>query len=91
MRVASVASVGAMSSPTSALTSVDLPAFSVPASAMRIGWFSRLPMRSSSLCTSARLRYAASARYAATVPPRIARTCSLVLSFSNPFRLPEDQ
>ena len=30
MRVASVASVGAMSSPTSALTSVDLPAFSVP-------------------------------------------------------------
>ena len=42
MRVASVASVGAMSSPTSALTSVDLPAFSVPASAMRMGWL-RLP------------------------------------------------
>ena len=41
MRVASVASVGAMSSPTRALTSVDLPAFSVPASAMRIGWLSR--------------------------------------------------
>jgi hypothetical protein len=37
MRVASVASVGAMSSPTSAFTSVDLPALSVPASAMRMG------------------------------------------------------
>ena len=54
MRVASVASVGAMSSPTSALTSVDLPALSVPASAMRIGWLSRRPIRSSSLCTSGR-------------------------------------
>ena len=41
MRVASVASVGAMSSPTSAFTSVDLPAFNVPASAMRIGRLSR--------------------------------------------------
>ncbi len=52
--VASVASVGAMSSPTNALTSVDLPAFSVPASAMRIGSLSLAPMRSNSWKTSGR-------------------------------------
>lgn len=54
IRVASVASVGAMFSPTSALTKVDLPALSVPANAMRMGSLSCQPIRSSSLNTSGR-------------------------------------
>ncbi|CKT20347.1 Uncharacterised protein [Mycobacterium tuberculosis] len=54
IRVASVASVGAMSSPTRALTRVDFPALSVPANAMRSGSARRAPMRSSWQKTSPR-------------------------------------
>ncbi|SIL04425.1 Uncharacterised protein [Mycobacteroides abscessus subsp. abscessus] len=57
IRVASVASVGAMSSPTSALTKVDLPALRVPAIATRIGSSSRAAIRRNSSCGSATRRY----------------------------------
>jgi hypothetical protein len=52
-RVHSVASVGAISSPTRALSSVDFPDFNVPASATRNGSSSRRSQAANSSSTSA--------------------------------------